>query len=236
MASRYEKEESKKRILSACVRLFIEKGYSKTTSTEILKEANVTPSTFYNLYRTKGGILTELTEFMFDNQFNIAGQIVGNNTKPALLYAVETSIQFTLAELNENLREIYVEAYTLPENVDIIHRKTAIELQKIFAVYLPDCSESDFYEMEIGTSGVMRAYMARRCDMYFTLEHKLSRFLKMELGVFEVPKNEIQEITDYILRLDIRSIANIVMQKLFKTLEMKYDFKLSKDSKAEEIK
>lgn len=37
MASRYEKEDSKRRILSACVQLFIEKGYQKTTTVEILK-------------------------------------------------------------------------------------------------------------------------------------------------------------------------------------------------------
>ena len=40
MASRYEKEDSKRRILSACVQLFIEKGYQKTTTVEILKKAD----------------------------------------------------------------------------------------------------------------------------------------------------------------------------------------------------
>lgn len=53
MASRYEKEDSKRRILSACVQLFLEKGYQKTTTVEILKKAGVTPSTFYNIYHTK---------------------------------------------------------------------------------------------------------------------------------------------------------------------------------------
>ena len=72
IASRYEKKDSKKRILSACVRLFLEKGYCKTTAAEILKEAGVTPSTFYNIYKTKSSVLTDLTEFMFENQFNIA--------------------------------------------------------------------------------------------------------------------------------------------------------------------
>ena len=136
IASRYEKKDSKKRILSACVRLFLEKGYCKTTAAEILKEAGVTPSTFYNIYKTKGSVLTELTEFMFENQFDIAEQIVGNTEKPTLLYAVETSVQLTLAELNENLREIYVEAYTQPDSIRIINEKTAVKLQHIFGPYL----------------------------------------------------------------------------------------------------
>ena len=75
---------------------------------------------------------------------------MGESTNPVLLYAVETCLQLTLAELNENLREIYVEAYTVPENIELIHKKTAVQLQKIFASYLPGYSASDFYEMEIG--------------------------------------------------------------------------------------
>ena len=43
----------------------------------------------------------------------------------------------------------------------------------IFRQYNKDFQESDFYEMEIGTAGCMRAYIAKKCDMYFTLEKKL---------------------------------------------------------------
>ena len=228
IASRYEKKDSKKRILSACVRLFLEKGYCKTTAAEILKEAGVTPSTFYNIYKTKSSVLTDLTEFMFENQFNIAEQIVGNTEKPTLLYAVETSVQLTLAELNENLREIYVEAYTQPDSIRIINEKTAVKLQHIFGTYLPDFNESDFYEMEIGTSAFMRGFMAQKCDMYFTLERKLARFLSMSLNLFEVPKEEQQEILNYIAKLNIREIAWKVMQGLFAALSMKFDFSIEK--------
>ena len=112
MSRRYDKEDARRRILSVCVRLFIEKGYSRTTNAEILRLADVTNGTFYNIFKSKDGILLELTEFMFSNQFNIAGQLAGTATDPIFLYALETSIQMTLTELNENLREIYVEAYT----------------------------------------------------------------------------------------------------------------------------
>ena len=125
MSRRYDKEDARRRILSVCVRLFIEKGYSRTTNAEILRLADVTNGTFYNIFKSKDGILLELTEFMFSNQFNIAGQLAGTATDPIFLYALETSIQMTLTELNENLREIYVEAYTHPQVAEYIHHKTA---------------------------------------------------------------------------------------------------------------
>lgn len=36
MSRRYDKEGSKRRILSVCVKLFIEKGFKKTTNAEFL--------------------------------------------------------------------------------------------------------------------------------------------------------------------------------------------------------
>ena len=77
MSRRYDKEGSKRRILSVCVKLFIEKGFKKTTNAEILELADVTSSTFYNIFKTKDGVLLELTEFMFENQFSIAEKLVG---------------------------------------------------------------------------------------------------------------------------------------------------------------
>lgn len=54
------------------------------------------------------------------------------------VYAVETAIQMTLTELNENLREIYIEAYTQKEASDYIFQETAKELYQIFGPYQPE--------------------------------------------------------------------------------------------------
>lgn len=68
---------AKKRILTACVRLFLEKGYKGTTVAEIIREADVSASTFQNIFRAKDGVLVELVEFMFGNQFGAARKIAG---------------------------------------------------------------------------------------------------------------------------------------------------------------
>ena len=128
---------AKKRILTVCVRLFLEQGYKKTTVAEIVQKASVSNSIFQNIFRAKDGVLTELTEFMFSNQFSMARGIAGTQLSPVFIYAVETAIQLTLTELNENLREIYIEAYTQKEASEYIFRETAKELQQIFGPYQP---------------------------------------------------------------------------------------------------
>jgi AcrR family transcriptional regulator len=227
MSRRYDKEGSKRRILSVCVKLFIEKGFKKTTNAEILELADVTSSTFYNIFKTKDGVLLELTEFMFENQFGIAEKLVGEGASPIMVYAAETALQLTLTELNENLREIYVEAYSQPHIAEYIYQNTTNQLYKIFNSYMPNCSLSDFYELEIGSAGIMRGYMSRPCDKYFTIEKKLERFIRMSLSAYNVPKEEQDKAVAYVLESDIISTANAVMKMLFEALSMKFDFTLS---------
>ena len=217
---------AKKRILTACVRLFLEKGYKGTTIAEILREADVSASTFQNIFHAKDGVLVELVEFMFSNQFRMARQMAGETLPPVYVYAAETAIQMTLTELNENLREIYLEAYTQPETVEYIHQNTSTELYRIFSSYLPGYTESDFYELEIGSAGIMRGYMARKCDKYFTLERKLRRFLVMSLSAYKVPEEEQEQVLAFVAGLDVRKRAEQVMHQLFAALAMRFEFSL----------
>ena len=137
--------------MAACARLFLEKGYTKTRMVDILREADVSSSSFQNIFGAKDGVLTAFVEIMFSGQFDAARQLAADAPTPAHVYAVETALQLTLTELNENLRDIYLEAYTCPETLSLIHRRTAAELQAAFGAYLPEATPADFLEMEVGT-------------------------------------------------------------------------------------
>ena len=227
---------AKKRILTVCVRLFLEKGYKRSTLAEIIEKADVSYSTFQNIFRAKDGVLTELVEFMFSNQFAMARGEAGAKLPPVYVYAVETAIQMTLTELNENLREIYGVAYTKPLILDSIVRQTAQELQTIFSPYLPGLTYTDFYHLDIGTSGVMRSYMLHPCDEDFTLEKKLRDFLSINLRAYNVPAEEVEKAIAFVESLDIREIAQQVMEKLLKDLQMRYDFTLPEATDAQNAK
>ncbi len=226
MYLRRDSSETRRKILTVCVRLFLEQGYKNTSVSQIVDEAGVARGSYLNLFPTKDKILLDLTETMFGGQFGMARSIADIKLPPVYAYAVETAIQLTLTELNENLREIYIEAYSLPDTSEYIYLHTTAELKQIFSANFPDYSDSDFYEMEIGTAGLMRNYMARKCDIHFPLERKLSRFLTAAMRVYRVPEDELEQTVRFVERLDIRSIAERVMHTLFQTLAMHYDFSL----------
>ena len=178
---------AKKRILTVCVKLFLEKGYKKATLAEIIEKADVSYSTFQNIFRAKDGVLTEL---------------------------------------NENLREIYIEAYTQQEASEYIFRETARELHQIFGPYQPELTAQDFYYTEIGSASIMRGYMAHPCGGELTLEKKLRLFLTMTLRAYRVPEAEVEQAIRFVEGLDIRATAERVMQALFQALAMRFEFSL----------
>ena len=226
MAVRSDGFQTEKRILQACVRLFLENGYHQTTMVQILKKAQVSSSSFQNLFRSKDGVLLELVDFMFENQFGMARSVAGAELPPVYVYAAETALQITLTELNDNLRQIYLEAYTQQRLLDYIQRATAKELHRIFGPYQPELTERDFYELELGTAGLMRGYMANPCTEDFSLEQKLNTFLTLALRCYKVTEEEIDKVLAYIAGLDMRKLAQLVMEDLFEKLAMRYEFSL----------
>ncbi len=218
--------ETRNKILTVCVRLFLEQGYKNTTITQITEESGISRGSFQNFFPTKDAVLLDLVKTMFGGQFGAARSIVGDNLQPVYIYAVETAIQLTLTELNESLREIYIEAYTVPNIAEYIFLQTTAELKQIFGGNFPGYTECDFYEIEIGTSGLMRNYMAKKCDIHFPLEHKVNRFLSAAMRVYNVSEEDREKVLAFVATLDLKTISTEVMHKLFAALEMRYDFKL----------
>ena len=177
---------TQQKMLRAAVKLFLKKRYEGTTTAEIARAAGMTPSSFFRAFPSKEALLLELDKRMFSGQFALAEQHSAAQD-PVLLYAVETAIQLHIAELTESLRELYVTAYTLPSTSAYLYRSTAKRLEGIFGDYLPDAEAKDFYEMEIASAGMMRSFMAVPCDVYFTVERKIARFLECALKLCNVP-------------------------------------------------
>ena len=224
---RRDSSETRRKILTVCVRLFLEQGYKNTSVSQIVDEAGVARGSYLNLFPTKDRVLLDLTETMFGGQFGMARSIADTKLPPVYAYAVETAIQLTLTELNENLREIYIEAYTQKEASEFIFRETAKELYQIFGPYQPELTARDFYDMEIGSASIMRGYMAHPCDEELTLEKKLRLFLTMSLRAYNVPKEETEQAIRFVEGLDIRTISEQVMQALFRALAMRFEFSLA---------
>ena len=195
------------KMINAGIMLFLKNGYEKTSTSQIAKEAGMSQASFFAAFSNKEALLLTLVEEMFESQFRRTESAVGKYKDPLLLYALETSIQMTIAETSEPLRELYVAAYTLPTTSEYIYKMTAKKLAAIFGEYMPKAKEKDFYELDIASAGITRGFMAKECNIYFTMEQKLRRYLSCCMKIYNVPEEKANAAIEAALSMDLRSFA-----------------------------
>lgn len=209
---------TQQKMLRAAVMLFVEKGYEGTTTAEIARSVGMTPSSFFRAFPNKEALLLELTKWIFDGQYDLAREISGSDDAQ-LICAVEAGLELHTAELSEPLREVYVAAYSLPSTSRYIYKAMSERLFKSFGSYQPDAQAKDFYEMEIACASMLRGYMDIPCDVYFTIEAKIARFLDCSLKLVSVGEQERREIIRTTLSMDLRETAEQILRSTIKKVE-----------------
>ena len=77
--------------------------------------------------------------------------------------------------------------------------------------------------MEIASASIMRGFMAVPCDMYFTIEAKITRFLDCALKLYNVPEEKRAAVTAAVLRLDLHTMAADIIQKTVQQAEKGFE-------------
>ena len=203
---------TKAKMMQAAVTLFLQNGYQNTTISQISEMAGMTHSAFFRAFRDKEAILYALIAYVFDKQFAETDTLLAGVRDPLLLYGVETALQLHITELSEALRDVYVMAYSLPTTSEYIYQRTAQKLQAIFSPYMPGAEAKDFYELEIASGSIMRGYMAKKCDVYFTMEHKFARFLNCCMKIYCVPEEKCAQVLAAVQKVKLHAIAEKVIQ------------------------
>ena len=179
------------KMIYAGMTLFLEQGYERTTTAQIARKAGMSPASFFAAFENKEALLLRLT----------------------LLYAMETGLQLHIAECSEPLRDLYVTAYSLPSTSDFINRSMTPRLRQIFSRWMKRADDSELFELELASAGVTRSYMSVPCDMYFTMERKIRRYLSCCFRLYCVPEKEYAPYVERVLQTDLHQVAeNIVAE------------------------
>ena len=196
------------RVLFTAAKLFLEKGYTESSTREIAKAANVSIAAMMRCFGSKPGILAELVKYVLEGQFKATtAKLAGMTDDKILFYAAETTLQLHMAESNENIRDLYSAAYSLPQTSSIIQHMITGKLEDIFKEHLPDLETKDFYKLEIASGGIMRGFLTIPCDMWFTMDQKVESFLETTFKIYDVPKEKIAEAITFVSKIDFKAFA-----------------------------
>ncbi len=206
--SPHEVEIIRDKVTHAAAVLFLEKGFNSTTVKDISRLSKVPESAIYYELKSKDEILSDIIKYVIKEQFRKTEQILKDKPHDGILfYATETTLQLHMAESSELVRGLYAAAYSLPKTTEIIQHTITGKLELMFKEHLPHLETKDFYELEIATGGIMRGFLSVPCDMYFTMDRKVRRFLETSFMIYSVPMEKINAAIDFVSQIDFDPIA-----------------------------
>ena len=227
MANIRSKEESRilySKILTAATVLFVQKGYEKTTLMDISKLSGVPKTKILYEMHSKEGILGLLVAKFLDGVAKASDAVSKKLTDDKLMiFMANEVLQIYMAEMNEDMRNLYLSAYSMPKTSEEVLRRRAELFYKEFGEDFPEFELKDFYELEIASIGIMRAYISVPCSMYFTLEAKTDRLISTMLKIYDIDDKRIEKTKEFMKKIDFEAVAKKTVEDVFEELGIKTD-------------
>ena len=225
MANIRSEEESRilySKILTAATVLFVQKGYEKTTLMDISKLSGVPKTKILYEMNSKEGILGLLVAKFLDGVAEASDAVSKKLTDDKMLiFMANEVLQIYMAEMNEDMRNLYLSAYSMPKTSEEVLRRRAELFYKDFGEDFPDLELKDFYELEIASMGIMRAYMSVPCSMYFTLEAKTDRLISTMLKIYDIDDERIEGTKEFMKKIDFEAVSEKAIEDVFEELGIK---------------
>ena len=149
MARNRKPTPTKAVIIKIASELFFENGFSKTTSTEICKKADISPGNLTFYFPSKEHILSVLVKMMIDFQWKEMESATDEGKSSLLAYCLELT---TLASISEDMPQMYdflAAAYSHPMTLDLIRANDVEKIGRVFAEYTAGWDAEKFTEIEI---------------------------------------------------------------------------------------
>lgn len=205
--------DTEKRILQSAIRLFLKKGYSKTTLKAISDDCGEHLGTITHHFRAKEDMLYYLIQALTEFHGGIIDNCIDNTKDNLYSYATEIAIQIAICETDRTAWDLYYSAYSQFKTFDFIKNWATKEHYNLFKDRLPDWKESDFLEKEHIASGIELAVFYAPCDRYFTLERKISLTLDSMMLLYNISAEERKQTIEKVLKLDCVKIGKEMFTK-----------------------
>ena len=119
-----EYEERRKEILETAERLFLTKGYTKTTVNDILKEIGIAKGTFYHYFKSKEEVMDEIIMRIIKEDVAKAKVIVSNPNIPVLEKLFRVLIE--QSPKSGDVKDKMIEQFHQPNNAEM-HQKSLVQ-------------------------------------------------------------------------------------------------------------
>lgn len=197
-------------IVRAASRLFLEKGYSKTTIREIASQLEISPGHLMFYFPSKEHLLARVVDMLSDFQWGLMKRVTDEGESRLTAICFELMTKASACEQSEVARDFYISAYQSALTLEIIRKNNSERAQEIFSEYCDGWSENQFLEAETLISGIeYSTFMTTKSSS--PLDTRISGALNALMAIYNVPEKIRRDKINKALSLDYRSMGRRIL-------------------------
>ncbi len=215
MAHKRKSNTTRLEIIQVATRMFLERGYSKTTVKAIADQLDISSGHLMFYFPTKEHLLAQLVEMLCDFQWKMMQSVVEEGNTSLMAVCLEMATMAAMCEEDEIAKDVYLSAYSNPLTLEIIRKNDAERARIVFSEYCTDWEEWHFAEAEILVSGIEYATLMTTNDS-IPLDTRVAGAIKNILTTYNVPEEIRGMKIDKVLALDYRNISKRILKEFKK--------------------
>ena len=193
-------------IIKHASELFFKNGFSKTTSTELCENAEVSKGNLTFYFPTKEHILAILVKMVCDYQWQEMENAADEGKSSLLAYCLQLTTMVSVCEDVEQMQDFFAAAYSHPMTLDILRSNGAEKIKQVFGEYTTGWSDEKYVAVEAIISGIEYASLMKT-EYSATIEHRIEAALGTILTLLEVPEELRKAKIKKVLGMDYRAIG-----------------------------
>lgn len=212
MARNRKPTPTKTLIIKVASELFFENGFSKTTSTEVCKKADISAGNLTFYFPTKEHILAVLVKMMIDFRWKEMEIATDEGASSLLAYCLELTTMVAVSEEVPQMQDFFWAAYSHPMTLDLIRANDTEKIKRVFAEFTTDWEEERLVETEALISGIEYATLMRT-EHSASAPHRIEGALNAIMMLFGVPEELRRAKVAKVLAMDYRAIGNRIYEE-----------------------
>lgn len=199
-------------IIKTATRLFLEQGYTNTSSRQLCAALDISPGNLTFHFSTKEHLLAILVDMLCDHQWKMMEQATDEGKTSLMALCLELIAIASICEENEITKDLYLSAYSHPMTLEIIRKNDKKKAKLVFAEYCKHWTEENFTEAETLVSGIEYATLMTTASSA-PLHVRIAGALHSIMLIYNVPEETRRAKIQKVLEMDYRAIGRRILHE-----------------------
>ncbi len=197
-------------IIQYATSLFLESGYSTSSTKQIADELDIGTGNLTYYFPTKEHLLAVLVDMLCDFHWKMVEKEANDGFSSIMAICLELTTMVAMCEMDDVAKDFYISAYSSPMCLEIMRKNDTIRAKEVFRDYCSGWTDEHFAEAELLVSGVEYATLMTVGDPV-SLETRIAGALNLILQIYNIPEDTRRAKINRVLGMDYRTIATRVL-------------------------